>query len=86
MGIESYLDQVFAEGAKQIENDVKGKVFKYTLYKSDLTEVIKKGSCRILAVNYDRYLDCNFYRFEDIDTKEVFKPVNQFRLELKEQE
>lgn len=86
MGIESYLDQVFAEGAKQIENDVKGKVFKYTLYSSDLSEVIKKGSCRILNVNYDRYLDCNFYRFEDIDTKEVFKPVNQFRLELKEQE
>lgn len=85
MGLESYLDQVFAEGAKQTENDVKDKVFKYALYKQDFSKIIKKGSCRILAVNYDRSLDCNLFIFEDIDTKEV-KTVNQFRLELKEQE
>ena len=82
--IEAHLDNVFAEGAKNIENQVKGKVYKYFIDNSFtmLDAVNLKGICKIDSVQYDKSMDCNVYTITDLTTGQKHK-ADQLSIDLK---
>jgi len=86
--IESHLDRVFEDGARQHEKSMKGKIHEYRISGMGYTaENGEKGTgrCRILSVRYNRELDCNVLTFEDINTGKT-RSICQFEVFLKEEE
>ena len=83
MSVDSYMDSCFMSYASSIENDMKGKVFRYKLYKNLYGTLDKVGKCIVKSCRYNRDLDCNVYCFTDIDTNETHN-VYQFMVEFEE--
>ena len=82
--INSFLDGVFAEGARQKEAQQRGKIFSYELYTNICREGIKaSGKCEVISRRYDRSVDCDILTCKDISTEEKFS-CNQFMIELSE--
>jgi len=87
MSIESHLDNVFTEGARQRKAQCAGKIYKYKAYKSHglSSTLIAEGRCEVLDVSYEKFIDCDVYTIRDIDTGVQIRK-NQFDLILKEDE
>lgn len=83
MEIEGFLDQQFADYAREIENDVKGKQYHYIILNRYFDRTDKKGICTIERVRYDRSDDSNHYTIKDVNTGEMHS-LSQFYIELKE--
>lgn len=81
--VETFLDNLFTESAKEKEREQKDKIYKYVLLSKDLFETIRKVTCKVVSRRYDRSIDCDILRCVDIDTNEAFS-CNQFRIELSE--
>lgn len=79
--VESFLDNLFYNSAKEKESEMKGKKYKYKKLANDYCTVIKTGTCTITSRNYNKSLDCDVLNCVDIDTKETFS-CNQFRIDL----
>jgi len=86
--VESHLDRVFEDGARQLEKSMKGMIHTYIIrgmgYTADNGEN-GSGKCEVLSVRYDRELDCDIMTFKDIDTGET-RSICQFEVFLKEEE
>ena len=85
--VEAHLDNVFQDGARQKEKDMKAKTFQYKLNGRGYTvENGERGSgrCIVESVRYDKSLDCNVIRFKDIDTGKT-RSVCQFEVTIKEE-
>jgi len=82
--IESHLNNVFEDGAKQLENSMKGTTHQYKIrgmgYTAGNGENVS-GICEILSIRYDRGLDCNVMTFRDINTGET-RSICQFEVFL----
>ena len=69
MGMEAYLDNLFAEGAKEKLKQSEGTIYNYRLT-DDNYRLKKKGRCTVINRYYSSSLDCDILVIEDIDTKE----------------
>jgi len=86
--IESHLNRVFEDGAKQLQKSLKDKIHTYKIrgmgYTAENGET-GSGRCKVLLVKYDRELDCDVMTFEDIDTG-ITRSICQFEIFLKDDE
>lgn len=84
MGVESLLDNVFAESARQEEKEMQGKVYVYKFYKGFMMDKLaKEGKCIVKSRRYNRGCDCDIITVIDCDTRETFS-ANQFAIILEE--
>ena len=81
--VETHLNQVFEESARDIQSYYTDKIVQYKLYDNDMCKVIKEGRCTVNSCSYSRSVDCNVYTVTDVDTGEKFSG-HQFRLRLSE--
>lgn len=86
MGIESHLDNLFAQHANDIQSSCADKLYRYSI--DDSWSMYSKGlkvsgCCKVLRVSYSKSLDCNIYTIKDIDT-DVEYCVNEFSINLTE--
>jgi len=86
--IETHLNNVFENGARQLEISMKDKIHSYRIrgmgYTAENGET-GTGRCKVISVRYDRGLDCDIMTFEDIDTG-VTRSICQFEVFLKDEE
>lgn len=79
------LTAIFEQGAANISRQVTGKRCNYVLtglgYTVKSAENGTTGRCDILAVRYNRALDCNCYTIRDIGTGKS-RDVSEFEIKL----
>lgn len=62
--VEAHLNALFGHAAKEKESRMKGKLYKYIIYESELSRRIKEeGRCTIKSVEYRDSQDCDFITF-----------------------
>lgn len=81
--VESFLDNLFTDSARQKEMASKGKTYYYEYRKDYCGTPDKAGECIVLSRRYDRGIDCDILRCQDTGTGEEFS-CNQFQIVLKQ--